>query len=479
MSTSRKVAKNFISLSIAEIISRLLGALLGFYIARELGPNVFGQFSFAIALISFFNIFVDFGLGQLAIRDIARDKAKTSVYGTNILALQLIIALGLLALLVILLWLMPLDPQTKLITFFFGLGVIPLAFNMSYILQAHERMEFVAISRVVGQAGYAVIGFLIIFFTRDVITLPLAQFASAVIWAWLVYVFIRKYVGLHWTRISQAEVKRLARLSLPFFIAAISVQIYYNSDSIMLQFIKGEAAVGLYNSGYKLVLLVLLVGSFMVSAFFPRLSATWVNDRPKFDQTLVYMARCLGILAFPIAIGGVLTARSVLAFVYEKSEYLEATLSFQVLLMLPLIIMFNLVIGNAMVAAGQQKYNTYGTVVGAIVNIIANFMLIPPLGIVGAAMATILAEVSVFAVVFPFYKHFVNAKVLASYFVKPCLASIVMAAVIWYVMPMLPIVMTLLVAAFVYFVILVAVKGLTMADLRFLQKNTDQLVENT
>src|SRR5690606_28805356 len=105
---------------------------------------------------------------------------------------------------------------------------------------------------------------------------------------------------------------------LPFFIAAISVQIYYNSDTIMLQFMQGESAVGLYNSGYKLVLLVLLVASFMVSAFFPRLSATWVEARPKFDKTLVYMARFLGILAFPVAIGGVLTAQPILLLVYKK-----------------------------------------------------------------------------------------------------------------------------------------------------------------
>ena len=404
MSTSRRLAKNFAALSLAEIISRFLGALLSFYIARELGDDIFGQFTFAIAFTSFLNVFVDLGLSQLAVRDIAQDKSKTASYGTNILALQFLISGALTLLLAGLLVILPLDYTTKVITFFFGLGVIPLALNMQYILQAHERMEYMAIARVVGQVGYALLGFGIIYFARDVIWLPLAQFTSALIWAIVAYYFIKKYIHFHWQKVDWSEIRRLARLSAPFFVAALSVQIYYNMDSVLLMFMKGDSAVGIYNAGYKIVLLAILVAGFIVSAFFPLLSASWSQDKEVYRQTIHYMTRVMGLFAFPLAIGGALLAEPLLLFIYKLPVYLEATVSFQLLLTLPIIIFISMVIGHSLIAAGLQKQSTIGIVIGAVVNLILNLILIPTYGINGAAIATLAAELAVLIYIYPIYR---------------------------------------------------------------------------
>ena len=185
---------------------------------------------------------------------------------------------------------------------------------MSYILQAHERMEFVAISRVVGQVGYALLGFIAIYFTRDIIWLPIVQVLSGVIWSVAAYYFIRKYIDFHFERASWIEIKRLGKLSLPFFISAVAVQVYYNIDSVLLQFMRSQEEVGFYNAGYKIVLLVVLVGTFMMQVFFPILASSWQHNRDLFDKTLHFASRAMGILAFPVAIGGILLAEPLLLF---------------------------------------------------------------------------------------------------------------------------------------------------------------------
>src|SRR5690606_9883719 len=125
-----------------------------------------------------------------------------------------------------------------------------------------------------------------------------------------------------------------------------------------------------------------------------------------------------------------LLAGPILTLIYKQSVYLQATTSFQIFLLLPVILFLNLVISNAIVAAGWQKHNTIATVIGATISIILNLALIPRYRINGAAMATVAAELAVMLYLYPAYRHKIDFNILGSYFAAPILASVVMAGVI-------------------------------------------------
>src|SRR5437588_5394069 len=133
ISTTKKISKNFASLTIAEGVTRTCAILLFIYTARVLGVTSLGELAFATSVISFFTFFADFGLTTLGIREIARHKKETDSYGTNILLFQVLFALLLLTLIGLLLFFLPLGNTLKVITFYYGLGIIPLALDMSYI----------------------------------------------------------------------------------------------------------------------------------------------------------------------------------------------------------------------------------------------------------------------------------------------------------------------------------------------------------
>jgi len=83
MNTVYKIAKNTGVLLIAQIISYLISFIYILYLSRYLGPSQFGQLSTAIAFTGFFQIFTDFGLQWLLVREIARDKARAAAYLYN------------------------------------------------------------------------------------------------------------------------------------------------------------------------------------------------------------------------------------------------------------------------------------------------------------------------------------------------------------------------------------------------------------
>lgn len=277
MTTGRRLIKNFLSLSGSDIVARLLGSILTIYIARTLGAGVFGQLSFALAFTSYFSFFSDFGLTTLGIREIAKDKRKTASYGTNILTLQLILAFILILVVSVILYFLPLSPRIKIITFLFSLSIIPGALNMAYIFQAHEKMEYVAIGKIIAQLGYVIVGFIFIYLFKDILVLPIVSLVAAFIGSGVIFYLLRKKIQFAWSRIDWQAIKNLIKKALPFVIAALAVQIYYNMDSIMLQFMKGEVVVGLYNSAYKIILLIITFGFFVAGAFFPLISNAFKN----------------------------------------------------------------------------------------------------------------------------------------------------------------------------------------------------------
>src|SRR5437667_1036860 len=192
MSPTKKVSKNFASLTIAEGVTRICAILLFIYIARVLGVTSLGELAFATSVISFFTFFADFGLTTLGIREIARHTKETDSYGTNILLFQVLFTLLLIILLGVLLFFMPIIYTLKVITFFFGLGLIPLALDMSYIFQAHQKMEYVLVGKTINQGAYLILGFALITLFKNVVFVPIAALISGVWGAIITYVLLKK-----------------------------------------------------------------------------------------------------------------------------------------------------------------------------------------------------------------------------------------------------------------------------------------------
>src|SRR6266550_2807998 len=284
MSTIKKVSKNFASLTIAEGVTRICAMLLFIYIVRTLGVTSLGELAFATAVIGFFSFFADFGLTTLGIREIARYKKETDSYGTNILLFQVLFTLLLIILLGVLLLFMPISYTLKVITFLYGLGLIPLALDMSYIFQAHEKMEYVLVGKTVNQGAYLFLGLALITLFKNVVFLPIAALISGVGGAIVTYVILKKIVNFKLKKPNPKTFKLLVIAAIPFVTSEILIMIYRNIDIIMLQFIKNINEVAYYSAGYKIVNTLIIIIAFVPDSFFPLISYNFKHDQKQFKQ---------------------------------------------------------------------------------------------------------------------------------------------------------------------------------------------------
>ncbi len=457
MSAIKKVSKNFASLTLAEGVTRICTILLYIYIVRVLGATSFGELAFATSVMSFFIFFADFGLTTLGIREIARHKQDTETYGTNILVFQVLFSLLLIMLLGVFLLFMPLSYTLKVITFLYGLVLIPLALDMSYIFQAYEKMEFVLVGKTINQGVYLILGLALIILFKNVVFIPIAVFVSGIGGAIVTYVLLKKIVHFKLKKPDPKLFKLLVIAAIPFVTSEILIMIYRNIDIVMLQLTKGTDEVAYYSSGYKIVNTIIIVIAFIPDAFFPLIVYNFKHDEKQFKQHILLFSQTAGLLSIPLAIGGIIYARQILMLLYG-SQLLAGTDAFKVLLLLVIIIPFKLLVASIIIATDKQNHYMISGAIGAIVNVLLNIILIPRYGMIGAGIAIVVTETA--AGIYLMFNCFklldYSSDVLKKYFLKPALAVIIMLLV---AIKVPNIFIGIPLAAFGYFATLYLIKG--------------------
>ncbi|MCL5773604.1 MAG: flippase [Firmicutes bacterium] len=436
MKTSRRVIKNFLSLSATEAVTRLFGTILSIYIARTLGAGALGQLAFAAAFCSYFILFADFGLNALGIREIAKDKSKTGSYGTNILVIQTVLAFLLVILLGLIVSALPLDTRIKWITFLFGLAIIPAALNMSYIFQAHEKMEYLAVSSIISQVGYVLFGIVLLYTFKDIIVLPVVNLLTAFIGTAIAFHLLRNQIKFVWDRVNLTQIKILAKNSLPFLISALALQVYYNFDKVMLQFTAGSETVGYYSVSYKLMLLIVSVMGLYYSSIYPLMSSFAGNKEfEKLDKLVLYTQKIIAVMAVPLVIGGIFLAKEVIVIIFG-AQYYPSVFQFQILLINPMVIWIVYIFSYLLITNNLMKDYIFTVAAGAIFNIIANLIFIPLFGMTAASITTVATELVVLtASLYCFYKKhhpdIVMPKLVLNLYLKPIIASALMFALLY------------------------------------------------
>lgn len=416
------------SLTGADIIARLLSTVLSVYIARSMGASVFGQLAFAIAFTNYFNLFSDFGLTTLGIREIARDKSQTPSFATNITALQVWLSLILIGVLGGLLFFMPLEINLKWLTFLVGLSMLPGAFSLTYVFQAYEKMEFTALVRILTQILTVVTAFALIYFTKNILALPIVQFLVGLLSALLIYYLLKRFIYFSWSQIEFAKIRFLFRLAIPFVISGLAIQIYYSLDSIILQFLKGSTVVGYYSAGYKVVLLLIGFAGFFQTAIYPTLTNFLKADLEKANELVARTSKLLIFICLPIAVGGTVLAPKIISFLYGNA-YTESILPFQILIWSIFTIYVNVSFGATLLAAGRERQYTKSAVMGAALNLIFNLVLIPKFSLVGAAIATMITEFYVLISLYYYSSKVIKVSILKN-LIQAFFTAVAMGAIL-------------------------------------------------
>lgn len=221
-----------------------------------------------------------------------------------------------------------------------------------------------------------------------VIALPLAVVISGVIMEIVFGVMNRKWFDLRW--FDTKLLKQLLVIAIPLFPNFLIYWIFNSCDKVMITNMIGIGAAGIYSVGSKLgqasqLIYTAFAGGWQFFAFSTMKEGNQVESNSKIFEYL-------GIISF-VATSFICAWSYGLFKILFKSDYLSGYIIAPYLFLAPLLQMLFQVAVNQFLVVKKTWYTSFILLVGAVLNIIINYFLIPVLGIEGASIATLMGYV--------------------------------------------------------------------------------------
>ncbi|HWY17136.1 MAG TPA: oligosaccharide flippase family protein [Solirubrobacteraceae bacterium] len=380
-------------LAAGQVGGQVIGLVMLAIVTRKIGPAYLGAYAFSYNIVAYVGLAATIGLPVLGMRDVGQSRPDRRRVLIDTVAARVLLALLLGAALIFASrWIAP-SPASRVLLPILAIKLLIDALTFDWFLQGASRHAVVAASRFIGQIAYvAALLPLLAGGLTGARHYVVANLVGLAVTAAVMLVLALRDVGLRFERPDIRQIRQRLRRSTPFLWWLAMTQIYYSTDLILVAYLAGDRQAGLYAAASKLPLSVIGVASLWFTVSMPetaRLHSTAqvdaIRNQSRIAATTAIVAGLPFILLGPIFATDI--ARTLFGARFAASGPALAILSASVAVSLLQIVVTSVVMG-----AGRERPYVRAMSLGAAANVALNLLLIPLLGIVGAALSTIVAE---------------------------------------------------------------------------------------
>ena len=460
---------------VANAIITLRGLILIPILAKTLGAEEYGIWSQILVTISLLAPPCTLGLGYAIVRFLApeKDKEKVSKGISSILATTSLIALaasGLIFVLseplaiavfggvnaafyirisALLIFLTTVDHI--IIGYFFGFRQIKKysAFVVSGTIGEMALIAYLVLS------GFGLFG--------AIISLLIVRAVTSVIG----FLWIKSDINI--SKPSFSVIKPYLPFTLPLILTVLSYWLINLGDRYVIGYFMGASAVGIYSAGYNLGAVLLFFYALLAGILLPAIVKSYENNKIQEVKTyLKYSLKFLLMFLVPSFFGLSILSKSLL-MTLATLEFANAYMVVSIVALATLLYCCSFI--NASVLALFKETKKVGIIFGAsaLINVVLNIVLVPRIGILGAAIATLVTfTIHLFVVSKLSFKR-LSYDIDLKFISKCIIASILVGFVVWEMNPYgaVNILISIGVAVVVYFGVMVLLKAFTREEVRF------------
>lgn len=373
----------------ARIIS---GILVGILVVRYLGDSQFGILTYGLGIIAILTIFSTLGLDSLVVRELITRPEKTNkIMGTAFglrLAGSIVVVVGSCF------YSLMRDPiSTTYIVFLLSISIVFQSLSViDFYFQSRVKGKLTAMNQVITLFVSALVKLYLIY-----IKAPLEWFATmaaleAGLSALNQFVFYkREGQKISLWQFNFTEAKYLLILAVPLILSSFIQLFYQNVDAILIaRFLRDMGQVGQYGAGVRISQAAYIFPVAICAAVFPGI----VNNRANKPLQLQRLTQLYSLMiwgAICIIVGGTLFGDWVISFLYG-AKFPGAPHIFKIHIWVSLPVFWGTAWGMWMLAIQQQKYVVWMQILNACLILSFEFLLIPKLGISGAAYSLVIGS---------------------------------------------------------------------------------------
>lgn len=392
MENKKNITKNYIYNLIYQILTIILPIITTPYLSRVLGAEGIGIYGYTISIVTYFTLIGALGISKYGQREIAyvqNDKENRSrvFWELNIIRICTI------SITLLIFWL-AFCLKGEYVTYYriLLLELIAVLLDITWFFQGIEDFKKVVIRNIIIKLISVILIFMLVKKSEDLIKYFYIYALSNFLGNGTLWINIKKYVSM--VKINLKDLKKHIKPMISLFIPQIATSIYTVLDKTMLGILENNISeVGYYEQSQKIIKIALTFVTTMSVVMLPRISNVYAKGET--EKIKEYMKKSFNFnwfLSIPIIFGIIAISKNFVPWFYGNGyEKIIGLLIYTSPIIL--FIAFSTTIGSQyLISVKKQNIQTIAVGIGAIVNVILNFILIPKLKSVGAVIATVIAE---------------------------------------------------------------------------------------
>lgn len=423
------IKKNYIYSLFYQILIMVTPFITAPYIARILGADGVGIYSYTQSYVTYFSMFAALGTASYGSREIARCRNDKEEYTKKFWEIELMSVFTTLS--CMMMWVVLIIFSSKYRIYFIALvpTLFATMFDISWFYIGHEKISYTvfwnSLCKIIG-----VISIFLLIKSKDDLVLyiflnsTILMVGNLSMWIFLPKMLVKVYP-------KNFKFKQHFRETLVYFIPTIATTVYTVLDKILIGAIThNDFQNGYYEQATKIINMAKAVVFVSVnSVMSSRISYLFYENKIKEIKARIEKSiNFILLLGFAVAFGIVAVAKDfVPVFFGEGYEPVICLLYW----MSPLVLIIgvsNCLGSQYYTPAGLRAQSSKYIIMGAIINLIVNLVMIPVLGTVGAVIGSIVAELTISIMYFRNCNGYLNIYQVLKCGYKKLFAGMVMLA---------------------------------------------------
>jgi O-antigen/teichoic acid export membrane protein len=390
----KNMINNFSWLFFDRILRMVTALFVGVWLARYLGPGMFGQLNFAIAFVGLFAAVGGLGLQAIIVREIVKTPSDAhEIIGTGAVLQLLAGLLAYCASLAAIYLLRHDDIEAMVLVAIVGSMLLFKAGDVAiYWFEAQLLSKYSVIAQTFSSVTFSAVKVALI-----VSEAPLSAFAwsvageAFVTMALLTLIFRKQGFALNQLRFVLSRAKMLLLDSWPLLISGVTIMIYLKIDQIMLGEMLGSRSVGIYSAALRISEIWYFIPMIITSTTLPAILNAKKSNQALYEQRLQLLYDIMVVISLCVIIPMIFVSTPMIKLAFG-AEFSEAGPILMVHIWASLFVFLGVASGQWFVAENRQILSLQRSALGAALNVLINYFAIPVYGGIGAALATLAAQ---------------------------------------------------------------------------------------
>lgn len=388
-----KVAKNAVWIIGIRIVQSLVALIISMLTARYLGPSNFGLITYASSLVAFVIPIMQLGFSNILVQEIvyepdnAGKKNGTSIFLSLISSICCIIGITTFAFIT-----NKNEPDTVLVCLLYSIVLIFQACDqIEYWYQANLMSRYTSIISLISYVVVSCYKIYLLITGKSIYWFAVSNALDYALISISCVVLYRKLGGKHLS-FSWTIGKEMFSKSKHYILSSMMVAVLAQTDKIMIKMMLDEAYTGYYGAAVACAGMTSFVFSAIIDSFRPSVFEGKKEGNDIFNKRLTMLYSIVIYLSLAQSIVMTMCSKLIIFILYGKAYY-PSIKALQIIVWYTTFSYIGSVRNIWILANDKQKYLWKINLFGAVANIVLNAIMIPVMGINGAAIASLITQI--------------------------------------------------------------------------------------